>query len=426
MAIIFTLGLLAYYWLVLSHHSKEGSTLATLLWSLYMALGLSGIFIELTDVIHPVFNSNYLSVIFLLSCILISISGFLQFRSQNICEIFGKIRYQNLIENILIISQIFSLIFFLPFAISSLIGDAHENRIFLNEKMDLMGSFGLLNTVAGAASHLFSSSLVLAFIRFSMKENQRRNIYRAFLLIFSSFSYVIYILAYVGRDGVVYWIMTAGVIYLLFRRHLDSQIKNKITMVGILASTIMLIPFGIITISRFFDADQGGGWSFFAYFGEQIQTFSDYSSIDRPITLGLQNFPLFIKGACEILNLDCLSWMDIKDGVFQQYLDQGKEPWLFGTFVSDFVGDFGHVGALIFIFIIALSTRKICSMRNSKNSLTFSRLMLILFLFSIPYWGIFYFRFSIINGYIIINLIFILFVSFLQWFNLGSKKSLRH
>ena len=395
-----------------------------LLWSLYVALGLSGTFIALTGGIEPIFEPNYPATLFLLASVIISISGFLLFRTQNISLIFGAIRGQKIIENVLIFSQLCAMAYFLPFAISSLTGDANENRLFLSEKMETMGSFGLLNTLAGAASQLFSSSLVLAFIRLAPKSNQDRDIFRVLLLVFSSLSFVIYILAYVGRDGVVYWLMTAAMIFLIFRNHLDPVDRNKITLVGLLVTLIMLIPFGMITVSRFFDADQGAGWSFFEYFGAQIHNFSDYSSIDRPVTYGLQSFPMFVNGGCTVLGLNCPSWVDMKDIVFQQYLDQGKAPWLFGTFMSDFVGDFGNLGALVLISGFSLVCASVCSSRISGKVFSLARLLLILFLYLVPFWGVFYFRFSISNSYIVVNLLFIFFVALLQW--LVSAPSIRH
>lgn len=424
MAAIFTFGLFIYYRLVLRRYSKNGSTLAMLLWSLYVALGLSGTFIALTGGIEPIFEPNYPATLFLLASVIISISGFLLFRTQNISLIFGAIRGQKIIENVLIFSQLCAMAYFLPFAISSLTGDANENRLFLSEKMETMGSFGLLNTLAGAASQLFSSSLVLAFIRLAPKSNQDRDIFRVLLLVFSSLSFVIYILAYVGRDGVVYWLMTAAMIFLIFRNHLDPVDRNKITLVGLLGALIMLIPFGMITVSRFFDADQGAGWSFFEYFGAQIHNFSDYSSIDRPVTYGLQSFPMFVNGGCTVLGLNCPSWVDMKDIVFQQYLDQGKAPWLFGTFMSDFVGDFGNLGALVLISGFSLVCASVCSSRISGKVFSLARLLLILFLYLVPFWGVFYFRFSISNSYIVVNLLFIFFVALLQW--LVSAPSIRH
>lgn len=414
MAVLFVFGLLVFYRMVLRRYTGNGSVLAMSLWLLYMGLGASGIFLMLTNGIEPIFDPNYLSTVVLLSGVILSISGFLRFRAQYISQLFGKIRGQRIIENLLILSQLFAIIFFLPFAINSLSGDANENRLLLNDKMDIMGSYGLLNTLAGAASQLFSSSLVLAFIRLASKKNQGRSVVRACILVFSSLSYVIYILAYVGRDGVVYWLMTSVVIFVLFHRHLGLADRRKVVIFGSLVATAILIPFGVITIARFFDADQGAGWSFFEYFGAQIHNFSDYSSINRPLTYGVASFPIFFNGGCAALGLDCPSWLVIRDSIFDEYLSQGKAPWLFGTFISDFVGDFGNVGALAFLVAFSLLCKKACTVGSGGNALSLSRFLLILFLFLIPYWGVFYFRFSIINGYIIINLGFVVFVGLLQ------------
>ncbi len=385
-----------------------------LLWLLYVGLGFSGIFIALTNGIEPIYEPNYLATLFLLFGVAVSISGFLRFREQDVSQVFGVIRGQKIIENILFFSQLFAMAYFLPFAISSLTGDANENRLFLSEKMELMGSYGLINTAAGAASQLFGSSIVLAFIRLASKESQGRNMLRAFSLLFSSLSYVIYILAYVGRDGVVYWLMTSVMIFWVFRRHINPVDARRIYLFGFFCAIALLIPFGVITVSRFFDADQGAGWSFFEYFGAQIHNFSDYSSIDRPLTLGLQSFPMFINAGCSILGWDCLSWLDVKDAIFGEYLDQGKAPWLFGTFISDWVGDFGLIGAFLLLSIFSLFCAKMCSYRGSGNLLSLERLLLMLLLYLVPYWGVFYFRFAISNGYIVVNLIFILLVRLLH------------
>lgn len=414
MAFVFLLGLFLYYIFVLRRHAKDGSVLAMLLWVLYVALGVSAVILEVTGGIEPIYKPNYFSVIFLLFGVLVSISGFLQFRERDVIHVIEGIRGQKIIENVLIFLQLLAMVFFLPFAISSLTGDANENRLLLSEKMDLMGSYGLMNTAAGAASQLFSFSIVLAFIRLSSKENQGRNMLRAFFLLFSSLSFVIYILAYVGRDGVVYWLMTSAMIFLIFRRHICPSNLRWIYLFGFVCGVALLVPFGIITISRFFDADQGAGWSFFEYFGAQVHNFSDYSSINRPLTFGFQNFPMFMKSGCLMLGLDCPSWLEMKDTIFGEYLDQDKAPWLFGTFISDWVGDFGLIGTFFALSIFSLLAVKICSYRKSDDFLSLEKLFLIILLYLVPYWGVFYFRFSISNGYIIFNLIFILFIKILH------------
>lgn len=414
MAALFTFGLFAYYWLVLRRDAQNRSILALVLLFSYLCLGLSGVFIAVSGSIEPLFEPNYPSTILLLLCTILSITGFLRFRAQDISQTFGTIRGQLIIENILISTQLFAIAYFLPFAMSSLTGDSNENRLLLTEKIELMGSYGLVNTVAGAASQLFSSALVLAFIRLASSKDEGRSVLRALLLTFSSFSYVVYILAYVGRDGVVYWLMTTVMIFLIFRRHLDPVNRRRIALFGLFVAVAILMPFGIITIARFYDSDQGGWWSFFAYFGAQIHTFSDYSSLDRPVTFGLQNFPMFANWGCTVLGLDCASWSDIRAAIFEQYLIQGKEPWLFGTFISDFVADFGNFGTVVIMIVFSIFCTALCTYRRSKSPLSIARLLLILFVFLVPYWGIFYFRFSIANGFIVVNLGFILFVAMLQ------------
>lgn len=416
MAALFATGLWVFYFAVLRRRVHRHSALARLLWLEYLFLALSGIFIAATDVLRPVFDPNYWSTLFLLLCILMSIAGFARFRDQDLAQVFRSIRGQKIIEDFLIVAQFIAIVFFIPFALSSLSGDANENRLQLVDKMEELGSFGLLNTFSGAASQLFSSSLVLAFIRLSSKKGQGRNVGRALALVFCSLSYVIYILAYVGRDGVVYWLMTAIMIFLVFRKHLSQADKRNILAFGSLLVILLLIPFVAITIARFFDADLGGSWSLPEYFGAQIHHFSDYSSIDRPLTFGLANFPMFINAGCSVAGINCDLWPDIKEFIFDQYLAQGKEPWLFGTFVSDFVGDFGYMGTFVFILLFSLLCHWICTSYRPKGRLTLPRLLLILFLYLVPYWGVFYFRFSIINGYIIVNLMFIFGIAFLQRF----------
>jgi oligosaccharide repeat unit polymerase len=413
-AIIFTSGLVMYYLFAMRFRKVSDAPLAIVLLVEYIMLGISGIVIAVTDVLGPVYQPSYLSALFLLTCIVLMIAGFQKFHSRDIGHIIGRIQGQRFLENLLICSQLFAIVFFVPFAISSFTGNANENRLNLSDKMELLGSYGLVNTFAGAASQLFSSSLVLAFIRLSATKKEDRSDLRALLLVLSSLSYVIYILAYVGRDGVVYWLMTATMLYVVFKNHLTPVDRTRIVAGGVIASALLLVPFLTITISRFFEADGGGTWSFLEYFGAQIHHFSDYSSIDRPMTFGVQNFPMIISAACTLSGVDCESWLDIKDIIFELYLTQNKEPWLFGTFISDFAADFGLIGTLILIALLSALANKLCTGYRQKGRLTLARLLLILILYLTPFWGIFYFRFSIANGFIVVNLLFIALVGLLQ------------
>ena len=423
MAYLFVFGMLIYYILFLRSAKKKDAKLALLLWRLYFLLGLSATIIEGTGAIEPIFQSNYISVFILLSAILINISGFLSFRMGVVGKNFFSAGNVNIIENFLIISQVLAILFFLPFAISALSGDANANRLELPSTMARLASFGFLNTIAGAASQLFTFSIALAFLRIIREEEGRRNLFRVVMLWLASLSYVIYILAYVGRDGVIYWIMNFILIYVLFSESLDKKSKKLIVAAFSLSAFIVGTPFMVITVARFFDAQQGGALSFFEYFGAQIINFSDYSSIDRPLTYGLQNFPMFANAGCVALDLSCNSWIDVKDSIFDDYLQQGKVPWVFGTFVSDFVADFGTAGMLMIMCLFALICTRVGKINTNNGRTSLGRFFLILFLFLVPYWGVFYFRFGIINGFIIVNLLFVLVVSLAnRWprFRIGS------
>ncbi len=411
MALLFTVGLTVYYFIFLRRPVKNGAILAALLWFVFFLLGLSGTLIALLGVLEPHFPPNYLSSVILLLAVVISVNGFVRFRSQDLRHLFGGIKNRRILENFLIISQFYSMVFFLPFAIASFTGDPNENRLMLSDKQVLLGSYGVFNTLAGLVSHLFTASLVLAILRLGPSKKEGRDPIRAIVLLFSSLSYVIYILAYVGRDGIVFWGMNAAMVFLVFRHHLSIGDKGKLYGLFIFLMALLALPFVVITVSRFFDSDTNGFLSILEYFGSQISNFSDYFVIERPMTFGLQNFSLIYGIGCDFVGATCPTFSDIKEVVFYEYLKQDKAPWLFATFVSDLAADFGYVGALFMVLVLSFISRKASSYKSEGKCLTLARLLLILFLFNIPYWGVFYFRLGISNAAIVANLFFIYFVA---------------
>ena len=123
---------------------------------------------------------------------------------------------------------------------------------------------------------------------------------------------------------------------------------------------------------------------------------------------------MFGGALCSAVGTSCDNLADLKEVIFGQYLAQNKEPWLFGTYVSDFVGDFGYLGTLVFLSAVAVLSHYACRTQGGSRPPSISRFLLIMFLFLVPYWGVFYFRWSIINGFIVVNLAFIAFVHFAQ------------
>lgn len=403
MALLFLLLLVWYFVVALSARSMKGAALSQALWALYALLGLSGSVILLADGIPTVFPPNYASTLYLTSCVLLCVWAFRNVRVLDVAVLALREEVVRTVENFLIAIQILSIAFFLPFAIEALRGDPNAYRLALAEGMEVFASFGILNTIAGHASHLFVVSLVLAFMRLGPTVLIGRNVLRAAMLASASLSWVVYVLAYAGRDGVVYWGLTAAAVYFLFRCRVAARDKAFIARVAPLIVAALILPMASITVARFFSGNGGGYWSLFEYFGAQIQNFSDYSSMERPTTGGLRTLPLVYRQVCYFFDQDCGTWAEIEGEVFNEYLLQGKEPWLFGTFVSDLVGDFGYGGAFLLICAFAAVTNRVCSYARRGLELTLSRLLVIVLLFQVPFWGVFYFRFSIVNGYLVVN-----------------------
>lgn len=411
MALLFCAGLLAYYVVFLRKRSGDRSPLARFLWATYFALGCAALLGGLTGSLDTIFDPSYPATLFLLLCILIGISGFLGFRSRDVGDVIFMIRGQGLIEAVLIGLQAFSIAFFLPFALGSLQGDAGANRLELSSTIDVLGSYGLINTIAGMGSHLFAVSLVMAFIRLCQPKGEGYSLARAALLVFASLSYVAYILAYVGRDGSIYWLMTALLVFIIFRAELPAELRRRIVLVGASLCGLLLLPIIAITISRFANSETGLGGGLWDYFGAQINNFSDYSSIDRPVTYGAMNFPMIKTAFCSTLGgLRCENWEDIKPFIFDQYLSQGMPPWLFGTYVSDFVADFTYPGTIALLIGFAFLCHRACVGRDSQGRMSLPRILMIILCFLTPYWGVFYFRFGIINSFLLVNLVFIILV----------------
>jgi hypothetical protein len=426
MAVVFCFALLVYYSIALRAPSVRGAALSRVLWAFYLALGIAGSVIFFADGIPTVYPPNYLSTLFLTVCILLCIWAFGNVRDTDIARLCPAQSIVRPVENLLIASQLFSILYFLPFALAALQGDPRAIRLDMAETMDQLAAYGLVNTFAGHASHLFTASLALAFLRLSATEGTGRNLVRAGLLVCASFSWVVYVLAYAGRDGVIFWGMNAVALYFLFRLRMAPRDRARIVGIVPIVGAGLFVPMFIITVARSFMGDGGGFWSLFEYFGAQIQNFSDYSSLDRPRTNGLRTLPLFYAQACNLIGEQCVTWSDIQGEVFDAYLSQGKEPWLFGTFVSDLVGDFGYVGTLIAVALFAVVVRSVCSIKHRGRPLSLSRLFAILLLFQIPFWGVFYFRFSIANGYLVVNTALCLAVLVLESIAAAHRRKLAH
>ncbi len=402
---IITLLIIFFYY---QKKNKNRFGIISLLILTYLGMGAACIVIELSGLFPGVFPFALEPMAYLSVCFVIVFSGFAGYRDQKLSSIMIENAFlSRVFEYTLLVGGFLAIGFFLPHAARALSGSIDINRRDLYLQQEILGGFGIVNSIFSLISNMFIIAIVYSFMNM-MPRNGKRNVIKAYLLLFSSFSYVIYIFAYVGRDGVVYWIMSFVFCFLLFKDFLSKNDLRQLKRVFIYSLPVIAIPFMMISISRFSESNEGVGYNVLYYAGQQIVTFNDHYSIDVPIQYGRGAFPVFID-VIEKVGFTVKATPE-KLERFKYYLDYDVAPWRFSTFIGSLKSNFGKIGTLIFLFAMSLLTRKIIKKTSKTRIFKFSNLLLFILLYQVVYWGVFYFRMYSTNYYILaVILLFIMF-----------------
>lgn len=382
--------------------------IVTLLISAYLFMGGISLLIELAGLFPSNFPFAFEPMAYLSVCFFIVFWGFTGFNNQK----FKAIKIENLfllkaIESLLIIGGFLAIIFFLPFAQKALTGNIADNRDYVVFSGSSLGEWGIVNSVFSLLANLFLLAQVCAFLNLVPREG-KRNVIKAYMLMASSLSYVVYILSYAGRDGVVYWIMSYLFCFLLFRNFVKKEdLKNLNWVIG-LCSTVLLVLFFLISIARFSETIGGTGWQLIRYAGQQIQNFNDHYQIEAPITHGRLAFPEFIK-SMDYIGINVGSDFSIKE-LQMYFIGEGIQPNMFTTFIGLLMIDIGKIGTLVYLVIVSFITRIILKKVSKTGIFCFSNLVLFILLYQIVYWGVFYFRQYSANYYIIFMILLFIFL----------------
>ncbi len=382
----------------------------------YLVMGCASIILELAGKGKSVFPITFEPMAYLSICFFITFWGFMGFKDHK----FTVMRIENIflyrvVETFLLIGGLLAILFFLPFAYDALTGDITQNRLAQGVTVSKLKEYGIINSIFSLLANLFILNIVSSFINLIPK-NGKRNIFKACLLLFSSLSYVVYIFAYVGRDGVVFWFMSFAFCYLLFKDFLIDNDVKKLKYVFTFSLAVLLIPFIIITIARFSGpADErfsysieGIGWNIVNYAGQQIKNFNDHFNIEFSPVYGRLEFPVFIGFIESVTSYD-IPELD-KAKFFAYFVDKGVLPWVFTTFIGTLMLDFGKISTLVFLCLMSLVTRKALERVSKTGVFEFSNMVILILLYQIVYWGVFYFKQSATNYYMLcIILLFILF-----------------
>lgn len=374
----------------------------------YVVMGGASLVLEMTGLFPNIFPIAFEPMAYLSVCFCIVFWGFTGFNNQRLTAI----KIENLflyraMEFFLLIGGVLAIIFFLPYAMIALTGDVAENRQNVVFAGTALGEWGIVNSFFSLLANLFLLAQVCAFINLIPRAGIT-NTKRAYLLLISSLSYVVYVLAYVGRDGIVYWIMSYLFCFLLFRDFIAREELKRLNRFVVLISIPLLLVFMLISISRFSESTGGIGWQILRYAGQQIGNFNDHYQIEAPLTHGRLVFPEFIK-FMDYVGIDV--GPNIDNQILHSYfLDEGVQPWVFTTYIGLLMIDIGKIGVLVYLFLMSFITRKILRKVSTTGVFEFSNLVLFVLLFQIVYWGVFYFRQCSANYYMLcMVLLFVLF-----------------
>lgn len=402
---IITLILILFYYFIKNNKRFD---IVHLLVLTYLVMGGSALVLDLSGLFPSVFPIAFEPMAYFSLCLFIVFFGFTGFKYKKFSAIkIESIILYRMLETFLIIGGLLATLFFIPFASIALTGNIEENRLTLAVLSGAIGEFGIVNSLFSLVANLFIVAQVCAFLNLVPREG-KRNTKRAYILLISSFSYVVYILSYVGRDGVVYWIMSYLFCYLLFRDFVARVELKRLNRFAGLASVIFLFVFYVISIARFSEKDFGTGWQILNYIGMQIRNFNDHYIVNAPLQHGESCFPELIK-LMNILGLDIGTNLNKMD-LYIFFLDRGVELWVFTTFIGSLMLDFGRIWLLLFLCLFSFLIRIILKKVSKTGIFEFSNILLFVLLYQIVYWGVFYFRQY--SAFYYMLFVILLFVSF--------------
>lgn len=322
------------------------------------------------------FCDNIASAIFFGSAFLILYYPILQFREDRISKVvlpsaslFGFISWVSLGLSV------YAFMYFLPIAIS--IFGLESNSMVRYEIIAGNHPFienTIFNTVAGSWATFFLVPMVFGFVNLL---NGRRGL--GLSLILASSCYIVFVLAYFGRDGVLFWLLAVVMTFLSLAHLFDGNLKHYVIRIVIATGVCFIAAFVYITYQRF--SEEGSLLlAVLDYYGQPFINFSRiYGGID-PVWGGFTFGPIYTLVHGSPLDTS---------GLEAQIESLGSYTWVFGSFVSNLYIDFGSFGALLLISSAALIA--MCYLSGWKR-IRLGSFLFYIFFTQMLVQSVFYFR----------------------------------
>lgn len=381
--------------IILSIAFKRKNKIAMAIIAIYVVSSFSSLFINENDLWFHNFRSDNI-LAFTLYTIIHSffLSLTLYIKPFSSYEQLPKGIIYNWMLVSLSIGALFSIIYLLPYALTTLARSAYEVRTTLSEEYVLPKSF--LTTIAVGFPSFYYVYSFLFFVALI-----KRNVLNMVLSAFGVLAFVVNVLTVSGRDGVLLagYSMLLG--YFFFEPIIQPSLKKTIKKYFFIVLILGLIPIFKITVDRF---SQTGELSFNAfkkgiinYLGMQPFIFSDWLKDNKLFHGGVNNFSFFVKGE------------SVK--YYEPY------TWNFGTYLTSFYAINGYISLILVSLIFYLIFKYFLKEKNRYSIIS----LFFFYSFFLHYMisGVFYFRLGTPNGNIFM-LLSIALVVFLK--KIGNLK----
>ena len=228
----------AFWWTVLLRMiKKKGFTSSTFLISIYTLSFLCSVLLIILEFQqkNPKIDNYSFGYLFLTVSLWLYLYPFIEINDSN----FEYLRIPSkkiikCISVILSVCSLYSIVFYLPVAYKMIavdIADIANVRSMVTTGNHPFIEPSIKNGLAKLFAFLYNLQLTLFFINLIIDKKIR---FFSWVILFSSLSYPIFVLAFMGRDGIVFWIFSFVFSFLLFRKYLhDGILKTlkKITFV---------------------------------------------------------------------------------------------------------------------------------------------------------------------------------------------------
>lgn len=396
---VFQFLILFFFWRDNANSKKKWLSPSSFLIGIYLLSSFCAIWTIGVENYTQVLSSDYLfPMLFFDLFILLFLLPYRLFHEERIAAI--RLPNQSVLDifsSFLIILSFYAIFYYVSTVISiftlSDLGAA-RNAIY-GEQGETYVDSGVGQTIASVSASFYSICLVLYFI-YKIKGKHKT---RCTLLLISSLSYPIQIMAWVGRDGVVFWIFSFVFLFLLFKPYMETPEVKSIIKVFSIGAVVLMIPFVAISISRFSTSDMGTNGSIISYMGQGMVNGPYYFGLDDKVYTNGVGFPLYFE----------LTGQKMPTGQGNQMVGEWA-TWNFSTFVVSLYRNLHLVGLIIFCIMMYLIS--IMSFGSKKRVLPFHDLFIYLLFFEIISQGVFYFRQGARGGNLYIVMCFFLALIF--------------